>query len=146
MNLLSITGLLISLTSSILILIFVIYGRTKLHRLWTLVNATVLAWGVGCFLAGRATSPSDALFAWRIAISGGLFIPVTFYHCVCIFSAVKKRNTLLLVYLQAVFFFLLTIFTESTLNNWHKLFGFVYYNQANFVYFIMVSGWVFVSY
>jgi signal transduction histidine kinase len=142
MTIFSISGLFIAGTSLILTFILLIYGRSKLHRIWTLLNIAVLVWGVGCFLAGRASSPVDALNSWRIAISGGLFIGVFFYHMVYIFSETRKKGELITVYAVGVCFFLLTVATEYTLTNWHLVFDAIYYPGATVLYGGMVASWV----
>jgi signal transduction histidine kinase len=144
MNAFSLSGLFTAITALSLIIILLIYGKTRLHKIWTFFNLAVLFWGIGCFMAGLAFSSRDALFAWRIAISGGLFIGVFFYHTMYIFSGIQKRIILLAIYAQAVFYFLLTMTTEATLNNWKVRFKYIYYPDATFFYTLMAASWVIV--
>lgn len=146
MNFFAFSGLIIIITALILTIALLSYGNTKLHKIWTLFNFAVLVWGIGCFLVGNASSPKSALFAWRIAISGGLFLGVLFYHTMSVFSDVIKRKTLICVYIQAVLFLLLTLTTELTLTNWQILFGSIYFPQATLLYTLMVAAWVIVVY
>ena len=84
MNLFSLAGLILSSTCFILVIILLIYGKTKLHRVWTLFNVAVGAWGIGAFLIGQATTESLALFRWRFAHLGIIFIPIFIFHVVYI--------------------------------------------------------------
>jgi len=144
MSIFSLTGLFITLTASVLLIFLLIFGRTKLHRIWTLFNFSVFTWGIGCFLAGKSSSPWEALFGWRIAISGGLFIGLFFYHTIYVFTEIKKKKTLIIIYIQAILFFLLTIFTETTLSGWHLMFKSLYYPSSTIPYLIMISSWTIV--
>jgi hypothetical protein len=146
MNLFSVSGLTIVITALILTAFILSHGKTRLHRIWTLFNLAVLIWGIGCFLAGKASSISEALFAWRVSISGGLFIGVFFYHTMSVFSEIRNRQLFIIAYAQAMFFFVLTWTTETTLTNWQILFDSIYFPQATFFYALMVAGWIFFVY
>jgi len=145
MNLFSLSGLAITVTCLGLFLIIVIYGKTKIHRLWAVLNIVVSIWGVGTYLVGNAKSPQEALISWRIAFSGALYISVFFYHTVCVFGNLDRRRTLVFVYSQAIFFNLLSITTEKVFTNWHILFGSLYYNQATIWYTLTALSWGIVA-
>ncbi len=141
MNILTISGSFTAITAFVLMIIFLVYGKTPLHRLWTLVNLAVFVWGIGCFLVGKAATGKEALFAWRIAITGGLLIESFFYHATYIFTGLKKKRILFLVYLQVTIFFLLTVFTKHVLSGWRVLFNSIYYNSPNIIYLSMTLCW-----
>ena len=42
-------------------------------------------------MVGKASSEADALFGWRFAHIGGIFVGVFFYHVVCTFCDLKCR-------------------------------------------------------
>ncbi|MCX6795873.1 MAG: hypothetical protein NTW06_00015, partial [Candidatus Falkowbacteria bacterium] len=147
MSLLSLSGLVIAITTFVLLIILLIYGKAKIHRIWMLFNFTVFIWGLGTFLVGQATTPQDASLSWKIAGTGGLFISVLFYHTINILLDLKKQRLLFIVYLQAVFFWALMCFTKEGLifANWRLLFSSLYYNQATIGYTLMMSCWALVA-
>ena len=102
MNLFSLSGLFIAVLSFSLIVILLIYGRTKLHRIWTLFNFSVCIWGIGTFIAGYKRGPEAALLGWQVGLCGGVFASTLFYHTVYIFCEIRKRKTLVLTYLLPV--------------------------------------------
>jgi energy-coupling factor transporter transmembrane protein EcfT len=89
MNLFAIAGLVLGISSLLLALVVLLLGRTKLHRIWLFFNLAVSLWGFGCFSVGMTSNESTALFAWKIAHIGGLFISVFFYHMVCTFCGLN---------------------------------------------------------
>ena len=141
MNILLITGFFISLTSLILMVLLKIYGRTKIHRIWFLMNLVVFVWGLGCFFIGKSTSPAESYLWWRIAVVGGLFIAPFFYHTTCIFAMVRQPVRLVASYIQASLFAILSLFTDVTLNKLRLLSGVAYYPTGNLMFFIMFLCW-----
>ena len=147
MTLLSLSGLFIAITTSVLLLILLFYGKTKLHRVWTFLNVAVFIWGVGTFLIGRASTPLQASISWKIAGTGGLPLAVFFYHTVYILSNLKKKKVLLFVYLQAFIFWMLMCFTKEGIvfGGWRLVFDSLYYNTATIGYTLMMSSWAVVA-
>lgn len=145
MTALSISSLLALIVSVILISFILIFGKTKLHRIWALFNISVCIWGLGCFLAGKSSSSSFALKSWQLALSGGVFISTTFFHTVTIICNNKKRVWLGLFYsLDAIFVILVVLKPAIFFYAYHELFGSIYYYNANFNYFVALCGWIFI--
>lgn len=143
MNLLIISGLLIASTSLVLIFILLVYGRSNLHKVWTLFNLAVFIWGLGCFLAGKANNTSLATFAWAVACIGGYFIAAFCYHTICIFCGLKRKKTIITFYSFALLFLFLTTVTHKlVLANWRILFGSIYYNRATPIYTLIYIEWI----
>lgn len=147
MTLFSLSGLFVAITTLVLLVILLFYGKTRLHRIWTLFNLTVFAWGIGTFLVGRAATSLQASIGWKIAGTGGLLIAVFFYHTVYILSNLKKKKILFFVYLQAFIFWILMCFTKEGLifGGWQLVFDSFYYNTATVGYTLMMSTWAVVA-
>lgn len=142
MNFFAFSSLLTAFIPLILIVIILSFGKSRIHRIWALCTLSISIWGIGTYLVATAKSPQAALFAWRIAFSGALYISVFFYHTVCIFGNLSRKKTLFLVYSQAIFFHLLSISTEKVFTGWHLVFGSLYYNTATVAYYLTASGWL----
>lgn len=108
-NLLSISGLVLTLTCTFLTFILLIYGKTKLHRAWTFFNITVVIWGIGIFLVTQSTSNAEAIRYWKLAHVGGVFIAVVFLHTVCVFCNLNRRKLLIFAYSEATLYVILDL-------------------------------------
>src|SRR5882672_4627088 len=103
MTLFSISELLVGITS--LIVVFVLFkGKAKVHKLWILFNICVAIWGFGGFWASICRLPDEALIAWRIAHMGVIFIPITFYHFIMVFTHQEKSRLLGTFYFLGLFY------------------------------------------
>ncbi len=83
---------LVVVTSLILVFLLLIYGRTKLHRLWAFCNIAVFFWGVGTTLLTRVTGQFLVAASWIIAHIGGYFIAVFYYHTISIFTERRRKG------------------------------------------------------
>jgi signal transduction histidine kinase len=144
MNFFAFSSLLTAVIPLFLSLIIISFGRSKIHRVWALCALAISIWGFGTYLVAGANSPKSALFGWRVAFSGALYISVFFYHTVCIFGNLSRKKTLFLVYAQAIFFHVLSITTDKVFTNWHIVFDSLYYNTATSWYFATATGWLVV--
>jgi len=106
-NLFAVSGLLITITCVTLIVILVKFGKTKVHRLWTLFNLSVCIWGFGAFLLGISPTENVAGIVGRIAHIGAIFIPIFFYHTISIFCELYRKKIILFSYIQGVIFSLM---------------------------------------
>ena len=141
MNLFSISGLSLGLTCMLLALIIARYGKTKLHRIWFFFNSSVAIWGFGCFIVGQASTESTALFGWRFAHVGGIFVAIFFYHMSCIFCDLKRRKSVLAVYLIGLFFVGFNVMTVQFIGRTRYIFD-IYYNDATRLYSIILGFWL----
>ncbi|HLF17577.1 MAG TPA: ATP-binding protein [Candidatus Omnitrophota bacterium] len=135
MSLFSFSGILLSGTSLILIVILLRYGRSSVHRTWALFNTTVAVWGIFAFLIGKEKNPDDALLWWRFAHISISFIPVFLYHFVFLLCKRKNNKWIIFVYLQAVIF--------SSLSFTPILFSTVRLTDTNFYYAIPSASYIY---
>ena len=142
MNLFAIAGLSTSIFCFMLAMIALIYSTTKLHRLLMLFNLILVIWGLGTFLAGRATSASSALSAWKFANAGGIFISITFYHMVCVFAELQRKKSIIFAYLQGFVFLYLTSFTNLVIHRTRFVFDSIYYNDATWIFYFIILIWL----
>ncbi|MFA5145231.1 MAG: ATP-binding protein [Candidatus Omnitrophota bacterium] len=114
MNLFAISGLLITLTSVVLIAILSVYGKNKLHRLWTVFNFSLIFLGFSLFKIGTSVSPGEALIWWKVAsVSGGLLAPL-FLNIIYIFCNLPNRKILYSSYLPVSIFIMLDFMNLGT--------------------------------
>src|SRR4030066_1021688 len=104
MTLFALSGLTCGIFTAILALIALLLGKTKIHRILALFNISVAIWGFGCFIAGIATRESSAIYGWRFAQTGGIFIAVFFYHMISICCGLQRSFGLPASHLRGLFF------------------------------------------
>ena len=76
MNPFAISGLLIVISSSLFgIFVFVKNRKSRVNQSWAIFSVAIAIWGYGFYKGGNATIPSLALFWYRIAYIGIIFIP-----------------------------------------------------------------------
>ena len=141
MNLFTIAGLSLGITCSILALFLLLQGKTKLHRIWALFNFVVAIWGFGCFIVGIASTESDALFGWRFAHVGGLFISIFFYQMICELCDLKRKKSIITAYSIGLFFLLLDLTGDQFINRTQIVFD-IYFNDATWLYTVAVGLWL----
>lgn len=142
LNLFSIAGLVLSSTCFILVFIILVYGKTKLHRIWALFNIAVGIWGVGSFFIGKTTSPVTALLLWRFAHIGIILIPVFIFHVVYIICELRQRIFLYLIYFQGILFLFLDIFTNFFIPNVRYFSSSFYYGIPGPSYYLFLIIWI----
>lgn len=147
MNLFLIANLSMFITGLLLTILLLIYGRNTLHRTWMFLNIFVFIWGIGATLISIASNSSVAWLGWKIAGTGGLFLPPLFYQIIYIFAGLNKKKILFLVYLQAFIFLLLIWLTreEVMFGTSQLLFNSFFYHKANFNFAIMSFCWAFTA-
>ncbi|MFC1709666.1 ATP-binding protein [Candidatus Omnitrophota bacterium] len=103
-NIFVISNAVLFVTSLLLFLLLINFGKSFTHRMWAFFNLAVVIWGFGGFWAGGVQSQSLSLFWWRIAHIGVIFIPITLFHSIILICNLKKTWLLYLVYLQGIIF------------------------------------------
>ncbi|MFW9952609.1 MAG: histidine kinase N-terminal 7TM domain-containing protein, partial [Candidatus Thorarchaeota archaeon] len=141
MNLFAVSGLLLGITCLFLMIFLLTYGNTRIHYIWMLFNLSVSIWGFGCFIAGRANAESVALFGWRFAHIGGLFVSVFFYHMTCVFCNLKRRKSIIAAYLIGFSSIFIVIMTNKFINKTRFIFK-LYYNEATLLYSLILILWL----
>jgi len=140
MNLFSLSGLLISATSLFFsVLVFIVGRERKSNLLWAFFCFVVSFWGAGVYKIGFANEPSDALFWWRFAHIGIIFIPVIFLHYVYVFLGIRRQLVVRAVYLSGAVFLIFDLFTNLFIANMRFVFNSFYYDSPpTFLYIIFV--------
>lgn len=143
MNLFATAGLSVGISCTVLSLITLFFGKTKLHRLLLYFNLAVALWGFGLSLVGIADSGAKAITAWKIANSGGFLIAPLFYHLVSHFCGNMRNKILYFAYLQALFFMAASIWTERVFSKVRYAYD-LYYNVASPLYTSAVIIYLFL--
>lgn len=139
-------NLLVVITSSMLIFLLLIYGKNKLARLWLLCNIATFFWGIGTTILSRATNESLAFSGWMIAHAGGYFVPLLYYHAICIFTEKKNKRPLIIAYIFILVAEIVTLLTGSVINiyNLKIMFNSIFYPQLTIMYVVIYFGWAFI--
>jgi len=143
MNPFALSGLLAGLTSLAFGYFVYLKGTTRqLNRLWFLFSASVAVWGFGGMWIALAQDEVEALWAWRLAFACGVvWIPVLFYHFVCVFGELPRKALLLLTYGVGLCFFPL-FFTDLMFPRVRLAFSSFYYSQPGLVFPAFFVWWV----
>lgn len=143
MNVFALLGLLLGITCLFLSIVLAIYGKTKLHRIWTLFNLSAAIWGFGCFIVGMSIDKSTALFGWRFAHVGGLFVSVFFYHMVAAFYDLERKKTIVAVYSFGLISLSLNLFTDQFISRTRYVFN-LHYNDSTPLFTVILSLWLLI--
>lgn len=150
MNLFLISNYSVSITSLVIILLLVFYGRNMIHRIWAFCNAAVFCWGVGAILFASAQQINLAITGWKMALVGGYFISTFYYHTVYLLSGDKGRGKNK-IFLFFSYFFMISsailtlIRSEYVISNFRFLFHSVYYPTATLGYTVIFSVWAIIA-
>jgi len=146
MNVFALAGLFLAATSILLAYIIFAYANQKLHRVWALFNIAVTIWGIGTFFIGVShKNYSSALISWRITVFGIIFISILFYHLVYIFCGLTNKKFIRFIYIQGIFFSLITFVGNSMVSSLVFLFNEFFYLKANIVYSLFFSIWIVIA-
>ena len=142
---LALSGLLTAITSFSLIVFVALVGqRNALNLAMIVLNLCVGVWGIGTMLAGLARTPTEGVWAWRVAFLGGMFLAPSLYHLSLILRGVRKRRSLRVAYILALGF-VISYFGPG-INQTQWLFNSLHYNKATLVFLLSFLVWlIFVS-
>src|ERR1044071_4529704 len=106
MNPFALSGLLIAVNSiSLGILVLIKNPNRKFSLTWFFFSISAGIWGLGALALGFTKNLETARLIWRLSyVSGVVWIAPLFYHFVCIFLDLKRRNSVLVQYAVASFF------------------------------------------
>ncbi|MBI4706350.1 MAG: GHKL domain-containing protein [Candidatus Omnitrophica bacterium] len=141
MNLFAIAGLSCAFFCLILSFIALIFGKAKIHRILAFFNIAVAVWGFGLFMVGIAFNEKQAIFGWKYAHIGGMFVSVLFFHLVCSFCEINRRSLLLFGYFQAFVFNWISWFPDKLITNTRYAYG-LYYNDTTFFFLLAALSYV----
>ena len=127
LNTFAISGILIVITCTLMAIIMFARATTRLHLIWGVFCTTVILWGLGAYQIGISKDPARALFWWKFAYIGVIFIPIMFTHFVYIFLERKKRIFLWSLYLLGLIYLIGNLLTDKFINSVHLMFGSIYF-------------------
>ncbi len=143
MNLFAFSNLSVGISSLILSVLVFYFGKTTLHRALLFFNLVISVWGFGLFYVGIATSPTDALLGWKIAHFGGFLVGPVFYYLIMEFCQIQRSKLFWYVFLQAVFFILISLTTDLLINKTRFIYG-LHYLEADSFYTLGVLFYLFI--
>jgi hypothetical protein len=141
MNLFAIASLSCGISCFILALFALIFGKTKIHRFLAFFNIAVSIWGFGGFIVGIANNESTAIFGWKFAHIGGMFVSILFFHIVCIFCMLQRKKLLTFGYLQAGIFNIISWGFDKLITKTRYAYN-LYYNDATFLFTLAVISYL----
>jgi len=120
----------------------------RLARIWFLFSISAAVWGFGSFWIGTEKNSSEALLIWQLSyVFGVIWIPILFYHFVCIFCEIKRPPFLLTQYFIGILFLFITP-TSLHFSEVRWLFDSFYYASSGLLFpffFLWWTGLVFYS-
>ncbi len=154
MNAFAISSILIFIANLMMaVLMLFKSGDRKLTKTWILMSIGSAIWGFGAYKFSTTQSKEIAFFWWQFAYIGGVFCPAIFFHFICKFINLKKKNLIALVYALAFFFFAI-ILTKRELffGDLRLVFGQFYcfdwpkYKSPIFLVFYIGFYWILLLY
>ncbi|MDD3905367.1 MAG: ATP-binding protein [Candidatus Omnitrophica bacterium] len=148
MNLFSIFGLVIGLTTLFLAVLLLRFGnmRNDLHRSLFLLNIALVIWGFGCMMVGMSADAASALFWWKIAHIGGVFTVCFILENVLAVTESKKRWFLIFAYTEASLFQVFSFFDLLQVKMTYVFNSFYYITPNGIVYPIFTFCFLLVCY
>lgn len=134
MNIFVLSGILICITSFVLIAITLRYGKLKLHRIWLLFNFSVGIWGLASIFIGQAKVESESIFWFKFAHIGIIFLPVLLFHSISLLCNLNKTAIVNLIYIQAIIFLLFNFFTNDFIAGTEKKFSSLFWLNPGVLY------------
>ncbi|MFH1258775.1 MAG: ATP-binding protein [Elusimicrobiota bacterium] len=105
MNVFSLSGLLIVVSSSLMGIFVLCKGRNvKSNLIWVFFVFAVAIWGAGLFFIGFNQDSQKGILLWRLTRIGTIFIPVLFFHYTHSYLNLNRTDFLALVYILGIFF------------------------------------------
>ncbi len=132
LNAYALSGICIMLSSAVIGTVVYLFGRDKYAgRVFGILNLFIFNWGFGSFKIAMATTPESALTWWRISYISVIWMPVLFFHFVCLFLKISRRIVLALSYSLASIFTLALAYknAEYMFGSIELLFNQFYWNR-----------------
>lgn len=144
MNMFALSGLVVVISSLLIgFLVLIKNPRNYLARIWFLYTCSVGWWGFGSFKIGLAKDAVSALYWWRVAHVGVIFIPVLLLHFIHVFLN-KKNNWIVIVGYCFGFIFLVLNFMNKFIVKVELIFDSIYYDgrPPTLSYLLFVIFWI----
>ena len=114
MHFFAITSILVMISNLSMAIWVYLKGRTKgLNVLWARFLLPASIWGFGGYKYTTTLDKAKVLFWTRIAYVGIILIPVMFCHFVFTFLNIKRKKTLIVSYLLAIFFIIVNFISKE---------------------------------
>ncbi len=125
----AIAALITALSCFAVTVIFVIYGKNLLHRIWAGFTFTAGGWAFLAMLATITNDPERSYRFWLYCHCVGIFIAPFNFHAVCLFRQLKYKTFIVLAYFYAVAFNCANLYDNGHLlnNGVNFLFNSMYY-------------------
>jgi len=146
LNPFAISNLLIVLTCFPLCFVILLYGRTKISRIYCLQVLTVGMWGLSGFFASTTRSPEVSLVWWKISCAIVTFIPIFFLHAVSLLIENKNKVIVFLSYFQGLFFLFFIKSNPLFLHEAKFMFNSFFYAQGNKLFLFYLIVWLLVAF
>ncbi|MBL7129871.1 MAG: GAF domain-containing protein [Candidatus Omnitrophica bacterium] len=144
-NIFVISNAILFITSFLLFLLLIKFGKTFTHKMWSFFNLAVAIWGFGGFWAGGLQSQDLSFLWWKISHIGVIFIPITLFHSISLFCNVKKTWIFFLVYFQGLIFLFFNFIPNNLFFvNMKYVFSSFYYPVLGPAYHIFFLLWIII--
>ena len=144
----AIAALITSLSCFGVTVIFFIYGKNLLHRIWAGFTLTAGGWAFFITLAVITNNPETSYRFWLYAHNIGIFIAIFNFHAICLFSQLKYKILIIIAYFYGIAFNFANLYNNGHLINEgaNFLFNSMYYlDVKNSAFLISVSVWCFLT-
>lgn len=92
MNVFAVSGIAIMATTAMIGIAVYFFSKDRpVAKIFAIFNIFVFIWGLGSFKIGTTTTYETSHFWWRVSAIGIIWIPIAFFHFVCVFLKIKKK-------------------------------------------------------
>lgn len=128
MNIFALSGILAGFTSFGMAVFVLLKAKQRLHYLWGIFCLSVMFWGFGVLMIATEDDPAMAIFWWRVAYIGVVWIPLLFTHFVYKFLSLSHRTFIFILYALGAIFSYANLNTDIFINSVRFVFGQFYYS------------------
>ncbi|MDD5040640.1 MAG: ATP-binding protein [Candidatus Omnitrophica bacterium] len=115
MTLFGVSALLAGVTSFFMGIFVYLNGQNeKVNRTWLGVTFSVTIWGFGSFIATHPSNIGFSMLFWKLTYIGVIYVPVFFFHFVCVFLKIDRSKFIKFLYLLASFYLVSYLFFDDT--------------------------------
>ncbi len=135
MNAFAVAGILTGV-SSLLFGFFVCWANPnrRMNQIWFAFMTMVGGWGIGSTWIALESDPVMALWAWRLSFAFCVvWIPILFFHFVCVFCQIHKPRLLQSCYIAGVGFFPCILLSDQFFSSVRLTFSSFYYPKPGFL-------------
>lgn len=127
LNIFAMSGILIVIACALMAIIMFARASSRLHIIWGVFCLAVMMWGLGAYNIGISKNPATALFWWKLAYIGVIFIPIMFTHFTYVFLNRRNDPLILSLYSLGALYLIANLFTNYFINSVHLMFNQIYF-------------------